>query len=204
MGNSKKPAPGKPGRKKPPAAPRNTGLPDLLWAAIRSGSKPTYMDLSKRFKINHSTVHQAVAGWIAAGFVAVEDGRAAANPAIVKRLVLVAEKDPGVVAPSVDRRGQLKPDTDQEKVWRAIQVMETFTHRDLEVIGLKGSTVMTYLKRLADAGYLSVTMRLRTNTYRRINAMMTGPRAPVVMVAQGGAIWDRNLGRIVKVEARNV
>lgn len=190
-------------RAKKPAAPRNTGLIDMIWAAIHGGSKPSCSELAKKFGVGQTTVHRAVQGWIAAGYVAMEETKAAGNPATVKRLCLVKAKDPGVIAPAVDSKGRPKPEGVQEKVWRAIQVMETFTTLDMKVIGLKGSPVIRYLQCLTEAGYLTVSMRQRINTYRRVNSMMTGPRAPIVMVAQGSAVWDRNLGRIVKAEVRH-
>jgi len=93
-------------------------------------------------------------------------------------------------APQLDKEGRPVPETDQQRLWRAIRMAKVCTVADLTAtVGAKANTVESYLNHLVCAGYLTRT----GGQYRLVR--QHGPLAP--MVQRVKQVYDPNLKAVV-------
>jgi hypothetical protein len=145
-------------------------------------------------EVKKPLVKQLLAQWRAGGHVLHRPGRHAGRE---------------VDTWSPARRAPLPPagtpsETDQDRMWRAMKMMKTFTVQDLALhAAVPGAeipvgTARAYLLHLQRAGYVAA-QRSAMNApaaYRFLKS--TGPKAPRVLKLP--AVWDPNLQKIAWIQ----
>lgn len=122
-----------------------------------------------------------------------------ANPRAAIRYRIVRDGE----APPLPLGGKAQLDERRQAIWTAMRSLRQFSPAELALAAstetiAAGGAVKPYLTLLADAGYVD---RLDQTTYRLRRARDTGPRAPIVMQADG-TLFDLNLMRAVNVTAQ--
>lgn len=113
-------------------------------------------------------------------------------------------RDLGVEAPRVRRDGSLLPDTAQERMWRAMKVLRTFSVQDLVVhAALPGAPIApgaakSYCQWLARGNYLTRLGRAAGDVQRYRFVRDTGAKAPQILRVK--QLYDCNLGAVVACE----
>lgn len=109
-------------------------------------------------------------------------------------------RDLGVEAPRVRRDGSLLPDTAQERMWRAMKVLRTFSVQDLVVhAALPGAPIApgaarSYCQWLARGKYL-VPLSTPGDVQRYRFLRDTGAKAPKILRIK--QLYDCNLGKVM-------
>ncbi|MBL8500659.1 MAG: hypothetical protein JNL77_08790 [Nitrosomonas sp.] len=112
--------------------------------------------------------------------------------------------DVGVEAPRITKQGEkVTQGQGNEALWGAMQALGSFNTRVLaEMAGVVESTVKSYCKMLACAGYLAIDRKGKGvgaggigTQYRLLTSRVNGPRPP--MITRLKAVYDPNIHEIV-------
>ncbi|MFW2176630.1 MULTISPECIES: hypothetical protein [unclassified Moraxella] len=171
---------------------------EQVWDILRLGEGVTTTAICEQVtQANRKQVEYWLKGWIAGGFVKVIGAKRPFQNIIVR--------DIGQEPPRVDSFGKPVATPLNESAWRAMRIQKTFNARQIVAstgANLQVNTVRTYLRQLAEAGYLkavSVEQGMLT-TYQLMED--TGCKPPQVL--RGKRVFDQNLGIIVYEPTKSV
>lgn len=171
---------------------------DDIWKLIRLHKRFTLTDLAKQSTLHRSSIKTYLRLLIKGGFL--QAAPAEERQPIVYTLV----KDNGFHPPELTAAGSRKKPNGRQRMWMALKALKRFTFKDLALAASVAiTTAREYCHLLRDAGYLRLVRAGRpmchTELYMFDRAKDTGPLAP--RIQKDGALFDRNLGRVVWPES---
>jgi len=170
---------------------------EKLWAAMRGLKQFRVPELTRVAGVDRHAyrTEDYLSSLVRAGILA-KDKPARFVPATYTLL-----RDLGVDAPRVRKDGSMLPDTAQERMWRAMKVLRTFSVQDLVVHAsvpdapIAPSAAAAYCQWLARGKYLVGMARSGNDVARYRFVYDSGAKAPQILRVK--QLYDCNLGKIV-------
>ena len=168
----------------------------VIWVMVRELRRYTLGDLYASLpKVNRATVREYTMCLYRGGFVAREPltGRGVSTP-----YIFTLVNDIGLVAPRLNKQGVLLPDSNQQRMWRAMKILKKFPLPELIACASTDGRPVTenaaydYLKHLRHAQYVTLTGE------RYVLVVYTGGGAP--MVQRTKVLFDPNIGKAICLE----
>lgn len=180
---------------------RKSGL-DFTWRAVsellREQGQFTTPQLLARVgrEQRASTTRGWLAMWARAGYLTAIHQRSGKDRATVYSAGTIRTH----TTPRVRRDGTILPEAGQERLWRAMKILKTFTVRELaaasaadDATPVPEPTANTYVVHLRHAGIVALESPGAHNRYRL--ARNLGGAAPKILATR--AVYDPNSGKIV-------
>lgn len=183
------------GRKPVSVAPKNR---KMVWKVIRELKHFTIRDIEDRTKIQPRTITSYLQALERAEIINKEVVYKP-NRGCLRTNIYNLTKDTGVMAPVINKNGQLVEDTHQSRIWRAIRILRNFTLRDIVATASQDDDPVSltaadqYLNYLKKAGYLS--KKNNEKVFRLNLAMNKGIQAPQIQRIK--QIYDPNIDAVV-------
>ncbi|MCQ4861133.1 hypothetical protein NE637_08225 [Desulfovibrio desulfuricans] len=170
---------------------------EKLWAAMRELKQFTVPELARAATVDRHAYYMSdyITGLVRAGILGKE------QPARFVPAVHTLLRDLGVDAPRVRKDGSMLPDTAQERMWRAMKVLRTFSVQDLVVhaslpdVPIAPSAAAAYCRWLARGKYLISMARSDSDVVRYRFVYDSGAKAPQILRVK--QLYDCNLGKVV-------
>ena len=175
-----------------------SGFRQSIWLKVRELQRYTSAQLYASLpNINRETIREYNLCLYRAGFVTRENR---GKKSIFEPHEYLLVNDIGYVAPRVNKKGEVLPESNQLRMWRAMRVLKTFTiielvacaNADPEAKPVTEIAAYDYLKHLRHAQYVT----LAGDVYRLVK--MTGGAAP--MVQRTKVLFDPNIGKVICLE----
>lgn len=165
---------------------------DKVWQEVRRQREFTTNDIAARVTLNVSSIRDYLQQLVKGGYLEC-DRRDRKNH---YRLIV----DNGRHAPDLKPNGQKRRPTSQQRIWAAIKVLKTFTHKDVSLAArTTDGWTRRYLVYLRDAGYIRTVKPMRSpEVFRYIAANDTGPLAPRIL--GDGRVYDPNIDAVIHTE----
>ena len=172
---------------------------EKLWAAMRELHTFSVSDLAHAAGVDRHAyrMDDYLGSLVRAGILGKD------KPARFAAATYTLLRDLGVDAPRVRKDGSMLPDTAQERMWRAMKVLRTFSVQDLVVhaslpndaIAPSAAAAAVYCQWLARGKYLVGMARSGNDVVRYRFVYDSGAKAPQILRVK--QLYDCNLGKIV-------
>ncbi|SBW10066.1 conserved hypothetical protein [uncultured Desulfovibrio sp.] len=170
---------------------------EKLWAAMRELHTFSVSDLAHAAGVDRHAyrMDDYLGSLVRAGILGKD------KPARFAAATYTLLRDLGVDAPRVRKDGSMLPDTAQERMWRAMKVLRTFSVQDLVVHAslpddaIAPSAAAVYCQWLARGKYLISMTRSGNDVVRYRFVYDSGAKAPQILRVK--QLYDCNLGKIV-------
>ena len=170
---------------------------EKLWAAMRELHTFSVSDLAHAAGVDRHAyrMDDYLGSLVRAGILGKD------KPARFAAVTYTLLRDMGVEAPRVRKDGSMLPYTAQDRMWRAMKVLRTFSVQDLVVYAslpdesIAPSAAAAYCQWLARGKYLVGMARSGNDVVRYRFVYDSGAKAPQILRVK--QLYDCNLGKIV-------
>ncbi len=166
---------------------------EKMWAAMREMREFNIQELCLKTKMPRHRARDYIVGLVRAGILGATPGKHRGDFDVYH-----LERDMGVNAPRVRRDGSFVPESGRTRMWKAMDILRTFSIRELvtaatlECAPVSYEEAEYYCRWLCQGGYLQ---RMSSVVYRFVPARNTGPKAPQILRVK--QLYDPNTDKVI-------